>query len=119
MAGMWAPGDKEKAWYWGWVLGEVRCWLVQGQVAWHQVLLLKAEGNQDRSQVNIFFYKGINSCFQKFQLNLTGSVSNKSNREFTLGGKRVVYKIFIGPQLNLTPKWLFLVSLHVKFGVRR
>lgn len=36
--------------------------------------------------VNVFFYKGINSCFHRFQLHLIGSVSNKSNREFTLGG---------------------------------
>lgn len=37
----------------------------------------------------MLFYKGINSCFQKFQLNLIGSVSNKPNREFTLrGGKK-------------------------------
>lgn len=28
----------------------------------------------------------MNSCFQKFQLKLIGSVSNKSNREFTLRG---------------------------------
>ena len=48
------------------------------------------------SQVNIFFYKGINSCFQKFQLKLIGSVSNKSNREFILrgGGKSSIQDFF-------------------------
>lgn len=37
-----------------------------------------------RSQVNIIFSKGINSCFQKFQRNIIGSMNNKTNREFTL-----------------------------------
>ena len=67
-------------------------------------------------QVNIPFYKGVKSCFQKFQRNLIGSVSNESHREFTLvgggagSGERGGDKNFIGPHLNLTPEWIFLGS---------
>lgn len=49
----------------------------------------------------MFFCKGINSCFQKFQLKLIGSVSNKSNREFILrGGKKSSIKDFFWPLIK-------------------